>query len=203
MIFIITQEILYVAGRLTANKNHTLWFLILLKVPLAVLLFTSLTVKVWTLTTASEYTFSLYYRILIQGGNSHSLIFIAGESNFIEYLQSYQILIFIYYKFYYFYYNTVYSVCCRYTRYSFKQKQGSICLLSIRRKSFLFIHIVPGNIFDFWNSDFLKKSQLDLPSAWIFSLPSPSHVFFFLSFSLAWIFFFSHPPPITFLMVRP
>ena len=48
-------------------------------------------------------TFSLYYRILIQGGNTHPLIFIVGTNNhdFIEYLQSYQILIFIYYKFYF------------------------------------------------------------------------------------------------------
>ena len=28
MIFIIIQDTLYVAGRLTANENHTLWFLI-------------------------------------------------------------------------------------------------------------------------------------------------------------------------------
>ena len=34
-------------------------------------------------------------------------------------------------------------------------------------------------IVDFWNSDFLKKSQLDLPSAWIF----------FFTFFFAWIFF--------------
>ena len=37
MIFIIIQDTLYVAGRLTANENHTFWFLIfqlfLLKVP--------------------------------------------------------------------------------------------------------------------------------------------------------------------------
>ena len=72
--------------------------------------------------------------------------------------------------FYYFHYNTVYSVCCRYTSCNLKQKQGSNCLLSVRRKWFLFIHIVPGKIVDFWNSDFLKKSQLDLPSAWIFFL---------------------------------
>ena len=73
----------------------------LLKVPvaLAVLLFMSLTVKVLTITTTCECTFSLYYRILIQGGKTHPLIFIVGTNNFIEYLQSYQILIFIYYKF--------------------------------------------------------------------------------------------------------
>ena len=163
----------------------------------------SLTVKVLTLTTTCECTFSLYYRILIQGGKTHPLIFIVGTNNFIEYLQSYQILIFII-LFYYFYYNTVYSVYCRYTRCNLKQKQGSNCLLSIRRKWFLFIHIVPGDIVDFWNSDFLKKSQLDLPSAWIF----------FFTFFFAWIFFLGifpcmnfffvfSPTPITFLMVRP
>ena len=43
-------------------------------------------VKVLTLT---ERTFSLYYRILIQGGETHPLIFIVGTNNFIEYLQSY------------------------------------------------------------------------------------------------------------------
>ena len=48
-----------------------------------------------------ECTFSLYYRILIQGGKTHPPIFIVGTNNFIEYLQSYQILIFIYYKFYF------------------------------------------------------------------------------------------------------
>ena len=57
--------------------------------------------------------------------------------------------------------------------------------------------IGPGNIVDFWNSDFLKKSQLDLPSAWIFFLylllcmnffswHFPFHEFFF--------WFFPHPP---------
>ena len=57
--------------------------------------------------------------------------------------------------------------------------------------------IGPGNIVDFWNSDFLKKSQLDLPSAWIFFLylllcmnffswHFPFHEFFFC--------FFPHPP---------
>ena len=61
----------------------------------------SLTVEVLTLTTTWECTFSLYYRILIQGGKTHLLIFIVGTNNFIEYLQSYQILIFIYYKFYF------------------------------------------------------------------------------------------------------
>ena len=48
-----------------------------------------------------ECTFSLYYRILIEGGKTHPPIFILGTSNFIEYLQSCQILIFIYYKFYF------------------------------------------------------------------------------------------------------
>ena len=31
MIFIIIQDTLYAAGRLTANENHTLWFLIFVK----------------------------------------------------------------------------------------------------------------------------------------------------------------------------
>ena len=31
MIFIIIQDTLYVAGRLTASENHTLWFLIFVK----------------------------------------------------------------------------------------------------------------------------------------------------------------------------
>ena len=31
MIFIIIEDTLYVAGRLTANENHTLWFLIFVK----------------------------------------------------------------------------------------------------------------------------------------------------------------------------
>ena len=168
----------------------------MLKVAAAVLLFMSLTVKVLTLTNTCECTFSLYYRILIQSGKTHPLIFILGTNNFIEYLQSYQILIFIYYKFYYFYYNTVPSVCCRYTSCNLKQKQGSNCLLSIRRKWFLFIHIVPGNIVDFWNWDFLRKSQLDLPSAWIFFLYLLLCMNFFLVFS-------PPPPPFTFLMVRP
>ena len=61
----------------------------------AVLLFMSLTVTVLTLTTTCKCTFSLYYRILIQGGKTQPLIFIVGANNFIEYLQSYQILIFI------------------------------------------------------------------------------------------------------------
>ena len=100
--------------------------------------------------------------------------------------------------FYYFYYITVYSVCCTYTSCNLKQKQGSNCLLSIRRKWLLFSHIVPGNIVDFWNSDFLKMSQLDLPSAWIFFF-----TFFFAWFFFPWHFslhvffflFFSPPPP--------
>ena len=86
MIFIMIQDTLYVAGRQTVDENHTLWFLILLEVPVAVLLFMSLTVKVLTLT---KRTFSLYYRILIQGGETHALVFIVGTNNFIEYLQSY------------------------------------------------------------------------------------------------------------------
>ena len=47
-------------------------------------------------TYMGEHTFSLYYRILIQGDKTHPLIFIVGTINFIEYLQRYQILIFIY-----------------------------------------------------------------------------------------------------------
>ena len=31
MIFTITQNTLYVAGRLAANENHTLWFLVFVK----------------------------------------------------------------------------------------------------------------------------------------------------------------------------
>ena len=45
--------------------------------------------------------FFIDYRILIQGGKTHPLISIVGTNNFIEYLQSYQNLIFIYYKFYF------------------------------------------------------------------------------------------------------
>ena len=71
----------------------------MLKVPLAVLLFMSLTVKVLTVTTTCECTFLLYYRILIRGGKTHPLT--VSTNNSIEYLQSYQILIFIYYKFYF------------------------------------------------------------------------------------------------------
>ena len=84
----------------------------MLKVPVAVLLFMSLTVKVSTLTTTCECTFSLYCRILIQGGETHPLIFIVGTNNFIEYLRSYQILIFIYYKFYF-----IISIIIQYTVY--------------------------------------------------------------------------------------
>ena len=55
---------------------------------------------------------------LIQGthplfNKTHPLIFVVGTNNFIEYLQRYQILIFIYLLqilFYYVYYNTVYGV---------------------------------------------------------------------------------------------
>ena len=85
-----------------------------------------------------EHTFSLYYRILIQGDKTHPLIFIVGTINFIEYLQRYEILIFI--LLYtnlislFFYYNTVYGVCCKYTSCNLKQKQDSNCLHSIRRK---------------------------------------------------------------------
>ena len=61
----------------------------------------SLTIKVLTLTTTCECTFSLYYRILIKGGKAHPLVFIVGTNYVIEYLQSYQILIFIYNKFYF------------------------------------------------------------------------------------------------------
>ena len=70
------------------------------------------------------------------------------------------------------------------------------CLLSKRRKWFLFIHIAPGNIVDFWNSDFLKETQTFWKSHnWtfllheFFSLPSSLHEFFFLAFSLAWIIY--------------
>ena len=68
---------------------------------MAVLLFMSLTVNVLTLTTTCECTFSLYYGIVIHADKTHPLIFIVGRNNFIKYLQSYQILIFIYYKFYF------------------------------------------------------------------------------------------------------
>ena len=65
--------------------------------------------------------------------------------------------------------------------------------------------IVPGNIVDFWNSDFLKKSQLDLPSAWIFFLYLLLCMnFFSWHFPLQEFFFGFFPTPhITFLMVRP
>ena len=80
---------------------------------MAVLLFMSLTVKVLTLTTTCECPFSLYYKILIQGGKTHPLIFIVGTNNFTEYLQSYQILIFIYYKFYFIIFIIIqYTVSC-------------------------------------------------------------------------------------------
>ena len=113
--------------------------------------------------------------------------------------------------FYYFFYNTVYSVCCKYTSCNLKQKQGSNCVLSIRRKWFLFIHIVPGNIVDFWNSDLLKETQTFWKSHnWTFllhefvSLPSSLHDFLFLGIFPCMNFFLSPPPPpITFLMVRP
>ena len=70
----------------------------------------SLTVKVLTLTTTCECTFSLYYRILIQGGKTRPLIFIVGANNFIEYLQSYQIPVFKYYKFYFIFIIIQYTV---------------------------------------------------------------------------------------------
>ena len=91
IIFIIVQDTLHAGGRLAAIENHTL-----VKVLVAVLLFVLLTVKV--LIHMCEYTFSLYYRILIQGDKTHPLIFIVRTINFIEYLQRYQIPIFIYYK---------------------------------------------------------------------------------------------------------
>ena len=50
---------------------------------------------------------------------------------------------------------------------------------------------MPGNIVDFWNSDFLKKSPLDLPSAWIF----------FFTFFFAWIFFLGIFPCMNFFLV--
>ena len=52
-------------------------------------------------TTTSKCSFPFYYRIIIHGDKTHALIFIVGTNNFIEYLQRYQILIFIYYKFYF------------------------------------------------------------------------------------------------------
>ena len=105
--------------------------------------------------------------------------------------------------FYYFYYNTVYSVCCRYTSCNLKEKQGSNCLLSMRRKWFLFIHIMPGNILltsetqTFWKKLRLSEKVTIGPSFWMnfFSLPSSLHEFFFLAFSLAGIFFVFPPPP--------
>ena len=54
MIFIILQDTLYVAGRLAASENHTLWFLIFVK------------------------------RILIQGDKTYALIFIVDTNNFID-----------------------------------------------------------------------------------------------------------------------
>ena len=62
----------------------------------------------------------------------------------------------------------------------------------------LFIHTVPGNIVDFWNSDFLKKSPLDLSSPWILFLYLLLCMNFFLgSFSCInfFLFFFPTPPP--------
>ena len=96
------------------------------------------------------------------------------------------------------YVYTVCSVCCRYTSCNLNQKQGFNCLLSTRRKWFLFIHILPGNTVDFWNSDFLKKSQLDLPSPWIFFLYLLLCMnFFSWHFPLHEFFFgFSPTPPL-------
>ena len=70
------------------------------------------------------------------------------------------------------------------------------CLLSKRRKWFLFIHIAPGNIVDFWNSFWKSHNWIFLLHEF-FSLPSSLHEFFFLAFSLAWIIFcfFPHRPP--------
>lgn len=42
-----------------------------------------LTVKVLILSAVCEYTFSLYYRILIQGDKTRPLIFIVDTKNFI------------------------------------------------------------------------------------------------------------------------
>ena len=113
---------------------------------MAVLLFVLLTVKV--LIHMCEYTFSLYYRILIQGDMTHPLIFIVCTINFMEYLQRYQIPIFIYYKLnfiIFFYYNTVRSVCCRYTSCNLKL----IVSIQYEESEILFIYIVLGNIADF------------------------------------------------------
>ena len=75
MIFIIIQGTLNVAGRLAANENHTLWFLIFVKstdgsVNVAVYVVDSF--KVLTLTTTCECTISLYYRIFTRGMGSCS-----------------------------------------------------------------------------------------------------------------------------------
>ena len=112
MILIIIQDTLYAAGRLSAIENHTLWFVIFLKVPVAVLLIMLLTVKVSTLTTTCDYTFSLHCRILIQEYKTYPLIFIVGTNNFLEYLPRYQILRFIYYKF-----NSIIFTIIQYTVY--------------------------------------------------------------------------------------
>ena len=76
MIFIIMQYTLYAADSLAANETHTLWFSIFVKSTGVM----SLTVKVLTLTTTCECIFSLYYRILIQGGKAHPLIFFLKKS---------------------------------------------------------------------------------------------------------------------------
>ena len=82
---------------MAAIENHTLWFSVIFiqgtggSVAVCV-------VDSWSFNTyMCEHTFPMYYRILIQGDKTHPLIFIVGTINFIEYLQRYQILIFIYY----------------------------------------------------------------------------------------------------------
>ena len=69
----------------------------------------SLTVKVLTLTTTCECTFSLYYRILIQGSKTHPLIFIVGTNNFFRIFTKLpdSNIYLLQISFYYFYYNTV------------------------------------------------------------------------------------------------
>ena len=103
------QYALFVADSLAANENHTWWLLIFVKSTrgsVAVYVVDSLTlvtVKVLTLPLHVKLcTFSLYYRILIHGDKTHPLIiFIVGTNNFIEYLQRYEIQIFISYKLYF------------------------------------------------------------------------------------------------------
>ena len=59
------------------------------------------TVKVLTLLLHVNALFHFIIESLSKAIKTHPLIFIVGTNNFIEYLQSYQILIFIYYKFYF------------------------------------------------------------------------------------------------------